>query len=150
MKLRISLVAAVIMTAFLLGGGAYNAISPPPTLNPGDSITVFYQERPLSATYSQQVSIPNVNTQPDASISLEFTWPTDPGAFNYQIQDADTDTTDAYQTIPTAGTVTSAVAGPGGTYGARVELSPYKARFLRIYVNTQTANNVKGTVKVSR
>jgi hypothetical protein len=149
MKLPFLLVV-ICSLAMLCGFSAYNSVSPAPTLSPGESYNVFNSERPLSATYSQQLYIANSSLQPNVSISVELSWPSNPGAFNYQIQDSDTDTTDAYQTIPTSGTVTSAVVGPSGAYYARVELSPFRGRYVRIYVNTQTANVVSGTVKVTR
>lgn len=127
------------------------------TLDPGGACVYLYGsssnvgENPASGTFSQQVYIPTTQTQPTANLSFTFYWTSNPGAFNYQIQDADVDITGNYVTIPMAGTVTSAPQAVGsGNYVARVELNPFRGRYARIYVNTQTANSVNGFVVVCR
>lgn len=56
------------------------------------------------------------------------------------IQTADTDINGAYQTVPVGGAITSATqTGGAGLFYARAELH-VKARYVRLFVKTQTAN----------
>lgn len=119
-------------------------------LVPGNCISVLYNEQPPSGSFSQQVSIPTRDEQPTANLSFEFRFAGNPGAFNEQIQDADTDATGNYVTLPTAGTVTSCPVTAGGSYTCRVELNPWRGNFARIYTDSQNANAVNLTVQVCR
>ena len=139
-----------VVAAALLGlGPAYNA-SAPMALYPNNQIKLYNAEDPLTGTFSQQFLVPQTAQQPSANLSFEFAFAGNPGAFNYQIQDADTDVTGNYVTIPTAGTVTACPITAGGAYTCRVELNPWRGEYGRIYINAQNANSVNVTVKVSR
>jgi hypothetical protein len=112
---------------------------------------VITGEQPASGTFSQQFQVPVSDQQPSRNLSFTLYWPSNPGAFNIQIQDTDQDIPGNYVTIPTAGTITSAVQAPGsGNYVSRVELNPWQANFGRLYVNTQTANAVNLIAVVCR
>jgi hypothetical protein len=112
---------------------------------------VITGEQPATGTFSQQFQVPVSDQQPSRNLSFTLSWPSNPGAFSIQIQDADQDIAANYVTIPTAGTITSAPQAPGsGNYVARVELNPWQANFGRLYVSTQTANAVNLTAMVCR
>lgn len=84
------------------------------------------------------------------SISLEVTFSGNPGAFNYQLQEANTDVTGAYNTIPLAGgTVTACTVTAGGAYVYRVDFPrSLTGTFYRMFVQTQTANAVTVIAKL--
>jgi hypothetical protein len=119
-------------------------------LGTNQCVNLLSAENPTSGAFSQQVYIQPSNSQPTANLSFEFRFAASPGAMNYQIQDADTDATGNYVTLPTAGTVTSCPVTAGGSYTCRVELNPFRALYARIYTNAQNANAVNLTVQVCR
>lgn len=122
--------------------------SPMVTIKPGDTATLFNAETPLSGQNSIAV---NVASGPDRvlrGLAFEFVFAAAPGAFNYRIQGSDTDADSSYFT-PGTGTVTAVTVEADGTSRARVELSPWVAKFARVNINAQNANGVAVTVKVS-
>ena len=142
----------LIAASLVWGAPAYNA-APAPDLLAGSCALLYNAEQPSTGAFSQQFHIPAANQfQPAPSaISFELIWAANPGAFNIQIQDADTDATGNYTTLSaTAGTITSSPQSPGGVYVSRVELNPWRANYGRLYVNTQSANAVNLTAKVCR
>jgi hypothetical protein len=132
-------------------GPAYNA-APALDLYPGNCVVLYNAEQPLSGAFSQQFHFPASQTYSPGppAVSFELIWAANPGAFNIQIQDADTDSTGNYVTLPAAGTVTSTPQTAGGTYTSRVELNPWRANYGRLYVQTQSANAVNLTAKACR
>lgn len=152
MPRKISRILLLGLVFILCGAPAYNA-APAPDLYAGSCVTLYSAEQPLTGAFSQQFHVIAANAyQPSPSaISFELVWAGNPGAFNIQIQDADTDATGNYTTLSAAaGTVTSSPQSPGGTYVSRVELNPWRANYGRLYVNTQSANAVNLTAKVCR
>jgi len=145
-----SLAVLSVLAAAVLGlGPAYNT-GHSLLLMPKNCQVLYNAEQPATGTFSQQFNTP-VSDQSSQHLRLTLVWPTNPGAFNIQIQDADTDTTGNYVTIATAGTITSAPqAAGGGNFVARVELNPWEANFGRLFVQTQTANAVNLTATVCR
>ena len=150
MKTLASLLALFLFAALTLAP-SYNA-APPPDVYAGSCATLFSAEQPTTGTFSQQFHVTPPESQKPAPIALSFelAFAGNPGAFNIQIQDADTDATGNYVTLPTAGTVTSCPVTAGGSFTCRVELSPWRANFGRLYVQTQAANAVNLTAKVCR
>lgn len=71
-------------------------------------------------------------------LSLELLFNQAPGAFNIQLQTADTDVDAAYQTEPNIGTVTT--TGQSSTTSVRIE-AYVKARFARVLVSSAPANS---------
>lgn len=124
--------------------------SPLNALYPGDTIALFNNETPLNNQASIMVAIAPKEGREFPGVAVEFIWPADPGAFNFRIQGADTDTDAAYFTEG-AGTVVSPATGPqsDGSFRARVELKPWLAKFCRVKVFIQSANGIAGTVNVT-
>jgi hypothetical protein len=162
-RLQCGLAVFFVVAAALLGLGPAYQTGKPLQLMPKTCVYLygitstsgFVQsvtgEQPATGTFSQQFQIPVSDQQPSRNVSFTLSWPSNPGAFNIQIQDADQDIAANYVTIPTAGTITSAVQAPGGgNYISRVELNPWQANFGRLYVSTQTANAVNLIALVCR
>jgi hypothetical protein len=76
--------------------------------------------------------------------SVEVVFSAPPGAFELDIQHADTDTDQNYVTIASI----SSVGGTNSVVG-RYELPNISTRFMRVYMKTLT-NNVLTTVQISR
>lgn len=125
--------------------------SSPLALVPGSCFILFNtgDGTPITTgTFSQQFSAPTAGTP--VAISFEIDWSGNPGAFNLQIQDADTDSSANYVTLNTAGTITSTPQTAAGGYVSRVELNPWVGAFGRLYMQTQPANAVTLVAKVCR
>lgn len=118
------------------------------------STTVVGEAQPQTGTVSQAFVIAPNNFIPDnaPSFSLALTFSGNPGAFNFQIQDADTDADSEYITLPTGGTITGpAVNQSGGTYVWRSEfIGVTKGMFVRLKIVSQTANVVTLIAKFTR
>lgn len=128
------------------------ATTSPLNLYPGACLTLFAATdgTPITTgTFSQQFTTTAQNAS-TVAISFEFVWSGNPGAFNLQIQDADTDATGNYVTLTSAGTITSTPLSAGNAYVSRVELNPWRAQYGRLYMNTQPANAVTLVAKVCR
>lgn len=123
--------------------------SPLRQLFPGETVALFNAETPLNNQASIAVCVTEKEGRTLPSLSFEFIWPTDPGAFNFRIQGADTDVEDSYLTEGAGTVVSPATTQPNGSFRSRVELSPWVAKFCRVKVFTQSANAVAGTVNVT-
>lgn len=122
--------------------------SPLHAIYPGDTFPLFSAESPLTGQASIQVPIGELWQRRVTGISVEIIFSANPGAFNFQIQGADTDNPAAYFTEG-SGTVNQSTAMADGTFRARVELSPWVAKFMRLLINTQTANAVTVSANVT-
>lgn len=85
-------------------------------------------------------------SMPPPMVCVEGRFSGAPGAFNVQIQEADTDA-DGYYTTPTNAAYT--VTAVGANQNFRVDLSPTGGKFLRILLSSRT-NAVNFTCKVTR
>lgn len=98
---------------------------------------------------SQRASVQIGNALPLESISIEVQFSAAPGAFEIDIQDADTDADAFYQTVQLPGG-----AGPvkitavSAQNIARFELNPFTAKFIRVVLKSLT-NNVGLRLKVT-
>ena len=119
----------------------------------GDSFNCINNEPSTSypsGTAAAQVALGQTPGNAEADISAELTFSAAPGAFEIDVQTADTDINGAYQTVSNVGAITTASqTGGTGNYYVRAELH-VKAKFARLYVKTQTANAVTITGKISR
>lgn len=125
---------------------AYGSLGSPVAAYPGDTVVVFNAES-LSTNGASIAVVPSgpYEQRSQADISVEVSFSGAPGAFEIDIQSADTDTANAYIVEPTVGTITTVNTG---NY-ARVEL-PVRARFVRLFVKAQPANVVTCTAKITR
>jgi len=123
---------------------AYGSATAVPAIYAGDSYTVWNAETPSTSTASQQVAlIPNQDGGL-YSISVEIQFSGDPGSFEVDIQDADTDTANAYQNLLGLYAITAV----NSAFWARLEVQ-LKSKFVRLYLASRT-NSVTLTAKVSR
>jgi hypothetical protein len=151
----------------------YNAQTPgPPALYAGDSFYVFGTvdrisgavtgEAVIANTVSQQIVLAPMPASDPPSLSVELSFvssttglPAAPGAFDIELQTADTDDSGSYLTeASTAATMTTAAVTPVGNparFLTRSEFSPIKAKFARLWVKTPPANaNIFVIAKLSR
>jgi|SRR5579863_1046423 len=115
---------------------------------PGDTFALFSAEQPVSGEASISVQPSYLWARRLTGLSFEIIFSANPGTFNFQIQGADTDSATKFATEGN-GTVTTATAMGDGTYLARVELSPWVARWVRLLVSAATQNAVNVTVNVT-
>lgn len=115
-----------------------------PSLMTGVAALFFNAESSLNGgnVKSERFGVPNKPGK-NAEISVEIDFAADPGAFQIDLQEADEDIEAAYFAIPSAGTVN---AVDGTNFRARVDLSPFVARFIRLNVVSLT-NDVALTAK---
>ena len=111
----------------------------------GDSALAFNAEQPATGVASIPFALYRSRNDVPPSLSVEVFFAAAPGAFEFDVQEADTETANAYVTNASA-TLTAVNAG---FYG-RIELPQVFAKFVRILCKTQNANAVNATVKVSR
>jgi hypothetical protein len=127
----------------------YNS-QPMQAVYPGDSANVFNAEAPLANQSSIALNLPVKDADQPPYISVELLFSAAPGVFEFDIQEADTDTDDAYITVPAVGQITTAQAGAVKSV-ARVDLVPLKAKFVRLKCVTPITNGgVTVIAKVSR
>ena len=121
---------------------AYSAALGPTAIYSGDSVAVWNNETPAPGTSSLAVALgapPAKNLQ----ASVEFAFAANPGAFQIDIEDADTDTAGSYVT---KGSVTS---GLNSSFTTRAEIGyPFSAKLMRLTLVSR-ANSVALTAKVS-
>lgn len=120
---------------------------PPQSLAPGESAYFFNAETPAEPSASDRFALQQAPyTSHESSISVEVRFSGDPGAFELNIQDSDTDADGYYQNVASGGAITSVDAT---LFTTRVELVPVKALFVRLAVVT-IANAVSLTAKITR
>lgn len=153
---KISLLAFLLATCLSTMAATYSNSAAAIPLYPGQCTNLLTSETPAGGAFSQQVSVPTRPEQPGASLSFEFRFSANPGAtMNYQVQDADTDATGNYVSTTSPGTstaiaLTSCPISVGGSYTCRIEFSPWRGLFARIYTNTANGNAASLTVQVCR
>src|SRR5690242_16889025 len=114
----------------------YATTNNPSAVYPGDSVSVINAEASTvypSGTASQQVAVGNVWNGNAINVSMEVQFSGNPGAFEIDLQDADTDSTNAYQNVPGCALTTATQASGSGAFFARCE-APVKAKFMRANV----------------
>lgn len=101
-----------------------------------------------ASPFSLAVAVPTqpyTNGQKKVSIEIHFSGA--PGTFSIQVQDADTDITGAYASIPFGGATPGVVSTVNSSNYARVELN-IDGSFLRLNMATPPSNNVAVTAQV--
>lgn len=98
---------------------------------------------------SQRASVQIGNALPLESISIEVEFNGAPGAFEIDIQDADTDADAFYQNIQLPGAAGIVkITAVSAQNVARFELNPFTGKFIRVVLKS-LANNVGLRVKVT-
>lgn len=119
--------------------------APYPGLPP---LALWNAESPASGSKSAAAAIVPSQVMAGETISVEIIFSQAPGAFQIEIQTADTDADANYQTVPTVGTITTVGASSPTTVRAEIAI---KARFLRLLMTTAPANSgTKTTANLSR
>jgi hypothetical protein len=124
---------------------AYQTTGSITALYPGDQVLAFNAEKPASGTLSQQFAIAPNNVDPP-SVNIEVLFAGAPGAFEFDVYEADTDVSTNYRQVPVSG----AISAVDANNGARLDLSPFTGTFIAIFCKTQNANSVNATVKITR
>lgn len=147
MKRLTKLLLAILWASSLAFGSAYNAQSPPPSLNSGDVATVWSAETPTpgagGASASQQVALVIKNGRPGSPFSVDGQFSGAPGAFEVDVQVASTDSDTKYQTVSN-GNITS-VDSTNNTF--HLDYSG-TAKFVRLLMRSRT-NSVSITATVT-
>lgn len=120
--------------------------SPPSALYQGDTGLAFSAEQPVTGQASQRFAVAYGPENVPAKVCVEVFFAAAPGAFEFDIQEADTDSDISYVTIAGVGVINAVNANNS----ARVDLSPFTGKFIRILSKTQNANAVNATVRISR
>lgn len=127
--------------------------SPLPCLmQSGDSVLLFNAESPLTGQLSLAVAIAQAQgSGAQKAVSVEITFSGNPGTFQFNVQDSDTDAQDNYLNVPSGGQLTTAT-GPGnaGKYVTKTELVPFAGMFIALKCTTQNQNAVTVTAKVTQ
>jgi hypothetical protein len=113
-------------------------------LYPGASAVVWSAETPLVGTKSAAVCIARLCDNSVTSVSFEVKFSGAPGAYEIDIQEADTDEDAAYLSI------NNAVLTLSTNNYARYDMSPMQGRFVRALMKIATANAVTLIGKFSR
>lgn len=114
-------------------------------INTGDVFTAISAEQPTSGTASVAVCLgPEVGKV--ASCSVSGTFAGAPGAFEIDVQQADTDTDASYVNVPVGAVINSVNANQSFV----ASFSPIAARFVRLLTKTQNANAVNCTATITR
>ncbi len=131
----------------------YNTKNPPPALGshyPLNQETLFKAESLVTASTSQQVSVPLIgNTK---SVRIEGDFSAAPGTFTLTVVEADVDSGSLnYTAVPSGGSITTASAGPNGA-GTHFtsDLTTFTGQFLALLVTAQPSNAVTATARVTR
>lgn len=132
----------------------YSATAPITAIGPGDSKVVWSTAdgKPATGTKSDRVAIAGLDATSiggPGGISVEVNFSADPGAFQIDVQEADTDTDSAYVTVGGATPSSSLTAVNAGFYG-RIELWPLQCKFVRLIMTTTPANAVTLNAKIGR
>lgn len=107
---------------------------------------VYNNETVVVSTSSLAVNLAGLLENPAASVSCEITFNQAPGAFEFDIQESDTDADGSYIAITNA-ILNAANAGNV----SRFDLSPIRAKFIRLFCKTAPANGgTKVTAKFTR
>jgi hypothetical protein len=112
----------------------------------GQKGTFFDAEQPAPPQASERFNVPQGRLGSySPSVNIEGYFSADPGAFEIDIQEADTDTDTAFMTVPSAGVVNAV----DSNFRFRVDLAPFVGTFIRLLLVSRT-NAVNLTAQVTR
>lgn len=129
---------------------AYGTISPPIALYPGSFQNVWNADSPATGDSSERVGLAAVPFGELSSISIALSFSGDPGTFQVDVQDADSDDAASFGANGSVlGSITSVTAQANGTYTARFEVQ-CRGNFVRLKMKTAPSNVVTTTARISR
>lgn len=134
----------VTIAAIAAIASTYNTV-PSILLKPSGAVQVFNAEAVTTGEGSQQVQLLQKGNDTVPSLSVEILFSGAPGTFSIAVQEANTDTAGAYQTI-SACTATTANAS---NY-ARIDCPAIHANFARVFVTAQPSNVVNTSATITR
>lgn len=140
--------AALLLSASFAFGSVYNTLSPPPTVNSGDVVTVWSVETPTPGnggnSASQQVALVFHTARSGTPFSVDGKFSGAPGAFEVDVQVAATDSDTNYQTCSSCNITT--VDATNQTFHLDAVL--VNAKFARLLMRSRT-NSVSITATIT-
>jgi hypothetical protein len=125
---------------------AYNTISPPYAIWPGDMQTVWSTESPTAGTASQQVALGERDSRGGTPFSADIQFGGNPGTFEVDVQVANVDQDSAYYTLDQGTTNDGAIAQVNAGFAAHLDAPFVTAKFVRLkLVSLQNAVTVTGS-----
>jgi len=125
---------------------AYNTISPPYAIWPGDSQTVWNAESPTAGTASQQVALGERDSRDGSPFSADIQFGGNPGTFEVDVQVANVDQDSSYYTLDQGTTNDGAIAQVNAGFSAHLDAPFVTAKFARLkLVSLQNAVTITGS-----
>lgn len=129
---------------------AYSATAQITAVGPGDSKTVWTTAdgKPATGAASDRVALAGLDVTSmggSAGLTVEVKFSADPGAFQIDVQIADTDTDGAYVTEGS-----SSLTAVNTAFYGRIELWPVQGKFARLVMTDDPANAVTLIAKIGR
>jgi hypothetical protein len=122
----------------------YGTLNIPPALLFGDQISLWNNENPVAGSPSERIAVTESRQGLQQFVRIQLHFSGQPGAFQVDIQTADTDA-DPY--FVTQWNTSMAKVNAGGTGSFQYM---FQAKFLRLIMTTSPANNVTTTAMVTR
>ena len=125
---------------------AYNTISPPYAIWPGDMQTVWNAESPTVGTASQQVALGERDSRDGSPFSADIQFGGNPGTFEVDVQVANIDQDSSYYTLDQGTTNDGAIAQVNAGFSAHLDAPFVTAKFARLkLVSLQNAVTITGS-----
>jgi hypothetical protein len=125
---------------------AYNTISPPYAVWPGDSQTIWNAESPAIGAASQQVALGERDGRGVTPFAADVQFSGNPGTFEVDVQVANTDQDSAYYTLDQGTTNDGAVLQVNSAFTAHLDAPFVTAKFVRLkLVALQNAVTITGS-----
>lgn len=124
---------------------AYSTTFLPKAIYPGDSETVWAAETVLTGAASQRVALGDPYNDGVGRLSVEIEFSADPGAFQIDVQNSDTDVDSSYQVVPS-----SSLTAVNASFKGRIDLYPLQGKFGRLVMTNDPANAVTVTARMIR
>ncbi len=119
-------------------------------IQPGSLPYAFWSaENPLTGTASVPVALTGRHMVNPGAIKIELFFSATPGAFTIDVEEADTETANAYQKI--GGATLTLIGASGSGFYARIDIATvaYAGKYIRLLSTLQNANSVNVTAKIS-
>lgn len=128
---------------------AYNTAQGVPCIYPSDLAYAVFSGETLSVNeVSQQVAVSRQNEgEPGITVELQFS--ANPGVFEIDLQEADTDATNFYLNVASA-VINAATQGADSKYYARFDAASFAGQFARLFVKTWPNTSVTCIAKIRK